>query len=335
MILDNYLISLLTPIGEKIMKSAGLLKAPSNIEELYIFIKELKKLSESNDNSAALVCNILYSFVTSEEVRDRHTSPCEFEDIFGGLFGTSSTDSTARTNPITPDYISSYDKINTNDNWRISTDLSGNKREKADIRFGTYELSLKTLKGKSYDINGNITSEKFNNELNVGSFSYRALFKGIFNDAKIKELGDRKKGLGSGTQIRENVLNIIKESKKTIEFRNRLHDFLSYVYSDDMLILIKSNYYITFYFVPSSSFVESICTLYDKNESEFEKVWYRWENNNLRLNLKNFINNIKSYGLPIEEIRINLSVFEKNETIKIFKQNIKKGIEDNISLFID
>lgn len=335
MILDNSLISLLTPIGNKIMQSAGLPNAPTNINELYTFTRELKRLAEANDNSAALVCHILYSFVTSEEVRDRHTSPREFEDIFGSLFGTVSTDSISRTNPIAPDYIKAYDRINSNDNWKISTDLSGNKREKADVKFGTYELSLKTLKGKSYNADGVIIDKKYNNEINVGSFSYRALFKGILSNQELQELSDRKGGLGSGPQMRKYVLDPIKRSGKTNEFKSRLHDFLSYVYSDDILILIKSNYQITFYFIPSSSFVESICTLYDKNEPEFQKVWYRWENNNLRFPLNKFISNIKEYELPIQEISINLSVFERNPTIKTFKEKMEEAMQENISIFIN
>lgn len=332
MILDNSLISLLTPIGENIMKSAGLSGAPSNMDELYTFIKELKRLAEANDNSAALVCHILYSFVTSEEVRDRHTSPREFEDIFGSLFGTVSTDSITRTNPTAPDYIKAYDVISQGEDWTISTDLSGNKREKADVKFGTYELSLKTLKGKSYDANGTLLDNNFNNEINVGSFSYRALFKGILSNQELQELSDRKRGLGSGPQMRKYVLDPIKAAGKNTDFRNRLHDFLSYVYSDDVLILIKSNYQITFYLVPSNSFVESICTLYDNNEAEFQKVWYRWENNNLRFPLNNFINNIKKYNLTIQEITIDLSLFEKNQAIKTFKKNIEDAIRENISI---
>ena len=96
--------------------------------------------------------------------------------------------------------------------------------------------------------------------------------------------------------------------------------------------MIKSNYQITFYLVPSNSFVESICTLYDNNEAEFQKVWYRWENNNLRFPLNNFINNIKKYNLTIREITIDLSLFEKNQAIKTFKKNIEDAIRENISI---
>ena len=330
MILDSYLINQLEPIGKRIMKHAGLKSAPNNIEEMYKFLKALQNLSQENDDAAALVCEILFSFVTSEEVRDRHTSPREFEDIFCSLFGTVSTDTIAKSNPKIETEIAKYDCYSKDENWNISTDLSGNKREKADVFIGNYALSLKTLKGKSVDSCGIVTDKRFNNEINVGSFSFRALFKGILSDEQLMILRDRKGGLGSGSQIRENVLKHINSENKNKLFLERLKDFLKYVYADDLLILIKSNYMVVFYLIPSYSFVESICKLYEHDEKNFEKVWYRWENNNLRFPLNNFINNIREYNLPIYEININLAVFEKNNAVRNFNEKIRECIQTNI-----
>ena len=294
------------------------------------FLKALQKLSQQNDNAAALVCEILFSFVTSKEVRDRHTSPREFEDIFCSLFGTVSTDTVAKSNPQVEPEIAKYDTYSKDEEWNISTDLSGNKREKADIFIGEYALSLKTLKGKAFDESGTITDNDYNNEINVGSFSFRALFKGILSDEQLMILRDRKGGLGSGKQIREKVLKHINSEKKNKLFLERLNVFLNYVYADDLLILIKSNYRVVFYLIPSSSFVGSICKLYEFDEQHFEKVWYRWENNNLRFPLNNFIKNIKDFHLPIYEINIDLSTFEKNEAVLNFNNKIDEFIKENI-----
>lgn len=330
MILDKYLISQLEPIGKRIMKHAKLESAPTNIQEMYTFLQALQKLSLQNDDAAALVCEILFSFVTSEEVRDRHTSPRAFEDIFCSLFGTKSTDTVTKNNPRVESKITKYDCYSKDEDWNISTDLSGNKREKADVFIGEYALSLKTLKGKSVDLHGVVTDNTFNNEINMGSFSFRALFKGILSDEQLMTLRDRKGGLGSGKQIREKVLKYINYEKNNNLFLERLRDFLSYVYADDLLILIKSNYRVEFYLIPSESFVDSICKLYEFDEGNFEKVWYRWENNNLRFPLNNFINNIKRFSLPIYEIYIDLAVFEKNEAVCKFNKKIFECIQENI-----
>lgn len=330
MILDKYLINQLETIGKRILDYAGLKSAPTNIQEMYTFLESFQKLSHLNDNAAALVCEILFSFVTSEEVRDRHTSPRDFEDIFCSLFGTISTDTVNKSNPLVENEIVKYDLYSENEDWNISTDLSGNKREKADVFIGDYALSLKTLKGKSINAHGIVTDNNFNKEINLGSFSYRALFKGILSDEQLTTLSDRKSGLGSGKQIRKNVLDPINYNKKNKLFLERLHTFFKYVYTDDLLILIKSNYRIVFYLIPNNSFVESICKLYEYDEGNFEKVWYRWENNNLRFQLNNFIENIKRFSLPIYEINIDLSVFEKNVAIREFNEKIFKCIQENI-----
>ena len=109
--------------------------------------------------------------------------------------------------------------------------MAGNKREKADISIDNYHISLKTLKGYVYDKDGNVLPKKIinnsgdeikneqNNELNVGSLSFRALLKGVLPDEELKALGDRKKGLGSGSAVRKSMLDKIKFYNKTEDFK--------------------------------------------------------------------------------------------------------------------
>ena len=242
--------------------------------QLYHFFETLKIEAETNQSAAAnMIYAVLYSFVSSEDVRDRHTSPREFEDIFCSIFGTSSTDNSTRENPKPTEEIRYYDKFTTDEEWNISTDLCGNKREKADASIATYDLSLKTLKGKCYNEEGEVIDKDYNDELNVGSFSYRALFKGILTDKELAKLGGRKKGLGSQKQMRIKVLNPIRKHRKVNKFLKRLQIFFSYVYEEDLIIVIKSGYRMDIYFIPNKTFIDAVCMLYEKDEENFEKVW--------------------------------------------------------------
>lgn len=335
MLLDKYLIETLDLLGLNIMKKAGLTTCPTNLDELYSFFKTLKVEAEINKNAAAnMIYQVLYNFVSSAEVRDRHTSPREFEDIFCSIFGTESTDTGVRVNPTPTKEILEYDKFTIGDDWNISTDLCGNKREKADVSIGGYEISLKTLKGKRYNELGTIIDSSFNNEINVGSFSFRALFKGILTDEELAKLGDRKSGLGSKKQIRANVLNPIKNHGKTKEFLCRLKMFFGYVYEEDLVIVIKSDYRTFLYLIPNKTFVDVICTLYEKNENCFEEVWYRWENNNLRFNLSKLFEYIDKYKLPYQKICLNLVSFEKQDAISNFNKTLRQNIEKELETLI-
>lgn len=335
MLLDKYLIENLDVLGSNIMKKAGLSSAPSNLKQFFIFFKKLKEEAEINGDAAAnMIYQVLYNFVSSAEVRDRHTSPREFEDIFCSIFGTSSTDDSTRENPKPTAEILDYDKFTTNEEWNISTDLCGNKREKADASIGGYDISLKTLKGKRYNEFGERIDSSFNNEINVGSFSYRALFKGILTDDELATLRDRKGGLGSKNQMRRFVLDPIKQHGKEEEFLERLKVFFGFVYEEDLVIVIKSDYRTDIYFIPNKTFIDVICKLYENEENCFEEVWYRWENNNLRFCLSKLFAYIDSFKLPYGRLHLNLASFKTHKKIKKFNETLNEDIERELKKLI-
>ena len=156
MILDKLLLQNTSSIGKSLLQKAGLESTPKNINEMHLFLEATKKSIESNEFEGALLGNILFSFVSSTEVRDRNVTSRVFEDIFAGLFNEKCTDKTQRSNPSVIQDILNLDTLCKNEDWLISTDLAGNKREKSDLELGNYSISLKTLKGKVYDINDNI-----------------------------------------------------------------------------------------------------------------------------------------------------------------------------------
>ena len=318
------------------MRKAGLNAAPQNYEQIVHFFEVLKSEAEEHDDvSANMIYQILYTFVSSVEVRDRHTSPRIFEDIFSSVFNTKSTDTTRRENPSIPQDILRFDRYTRQEDWAISTDLSSNKREKADACIGNYLVSLKTLKGVQVNKYGKIVDDSFNDEINVGSFSYRALFKGVLTDQELNLLGDRKNGLGSRGQIRRNVLDPIKNQGKGREFLERLKLFFGYVYAEDVLVVIKSDYRMKLHFIPNQTFVDVLCLLYENNEPEFQNVWHRWENNNLRFKLTNFFNYIDYYKLPRKELVLNLASFANNTKIMMFNTKMNSTVINEFNRLIN
>lgn len=334
MILDSLLFSNIDVIGKKLLQEAGLKETPQNIYEMKKFLEHLNTSIELNDFKGIVIANILFSFVSDIKVRDRNTTARIFEDIFSALFGEHSTDTSSRNNPKPTEELKKLDYLCNGLDWNISSDLAGNKREKTDLYIKDYEISLKTLKGPVYTIDGTIVDTDVNGELNIGSLSYRALLKGILSDEKLNALSDRKSGLGSARQLRENIFNPILESGKQDKFYERLKTFMNYVYEDDIYIVLKSHYRIDFILIPNKTFLNAIYKTYKEKENIFEKVFYRWENNNLRLNWIALLNCIKEFDLEYFRININLSNINKNLEFNLMKNmletNIRKYLEKNI-----
>lgn len=330
MFLDKLLLSQLSPVGKSLLKKAKLTSYPKNAKEMHLFLETVKTEIEEESFDGLIVGNIFFNFVTSVEVRDRLTTSRIFEDIFSSLFDLKATDIETRSNPTpTPDLIA-LDGLCTSENWKISEDVSGNKREKSDVHIGEYNISLKTLKGKVYDSHGRITNNSLNREINVGSLSYRALLKGILKDDELATLGDRKKGLGSKKQIRDKVLDVIKEANKQSDFFERLSLFMNYIYDDDVYLVMKSHYKIIFHLIPKTSFRDCILNLYKNHESDFEKVWYRWENNNLRFKWLLILKFMEEFKLPYYTSDILLTKATNSKKILDFTDKINTAVAECI-----
>lgn len=330
MILDKILLKNLKDVSDAFCENNSV-NPPTNYETLAIYFKKLKEKIMENDVHANFIAMVFYSFVSSKEVRDRGTTARTMEDIFGYLIGVEATDKAERSNPLPSKKIIKYDNQNNTKDFTISQDLASNKREKADHRIGNYYISMKTLKGKLYDKNNNVVDKEHNSEINIGSFSYRALFWGLTN----KKLGDRKNGLGSKKQIKE-LLEDIESLGNFNELKKRIIDFMEYVYEEDFIIIFKSGYVFDVYLIPNASFRTTISKTLNENKpiEEFTKIWNRWENNNLRIDFDNLKKKMDEYEISYDHIDLNLSNFEDvkelNETINSMENYISKKIEDLI-----
>lgn len=331
MVLDKVMFDKLHSFSENICQNFNI-KEPKDRKSLIKYLDSLQKGIDIGEINSSFIGLILYDFVSSEETRDRHTTARIFEDIFGELVGEKATDTSSRVNPQVPDYIKEYDSLCNNVDWTISHDLAGNKREKADHKIDEYELSIKTLKGKLYNKDGKIINSDFNDEINIGSLSHRALFIGLTD----KALSDRKGGLGSPRQTIP-LLESIKENNKFDEFKSRINNYVKYVYSDDILIVYKCGYKMKITLIPAESFVTAITKALDDENggiNSFTKIWYRWENNNLRIRYTALMDMIRKLNLNYYDTILNLeNVFENKEFIDnmiILEKLIDQKIEDLI-----
>lgn len=328
MVLDKVLFKKLNTFSKNLCNSYNI-KEPKNRDTLCTYLTTLENALELGEINSLFIGMTLYEFITSKDVRDRHTTARIFEDIFGELIGVIPTDTENRTNPETTDTIRKYDSLCSELNWKISTDLSSNKREKSDHKIDNYKLSIKTLKGKLYDINGNIEDNSFNGEINIGSLSHRAIFLGLTD----RPLTDRRGGLGSATQMTQ-LLNELKQNGKFDEFKKRINNFVNYVYEDDILIIYKSGYKMDITLIPSETFVNAInIALSDKYEiTDFTKIWSRWENNNLRINYLPLMKVITEQNLKYYKFMLDLeNVYKEKQfidNIKIIYNLIDEKIED-------
>lgn len=331
MILDKLLIERLNLIGKEIIKNTNIDTSPKSSEEMFIFWSKFRDMIEEDDTGAVILGNILFNFLTNKDIRDRQTNSRLFEDIFASLFNSVSTDISPRKNPYIPEYIKAYDKLDS----KISSSLAANKREKCDVLIDDYGISLKTLKGPIYNKSNEISDSSKNTELNIGSLSYKALLKDCIPDEKLNTLSDRKSGLGSGKQLRENVFNIIKDNNKTDYFYQKLNNFLSYIYKDDdIYIILKAHYHIIFYFIPGENFVQSLLSKYKYEEESFEKIWYRWENNNLRLNWVRLLEYMDQEKINYYSLDISLTNAVENHKYRLFLDSMEDSLEQNINLLL-
>ena len=122
-----------------------------------------------------------------------------------------------------------------------------------------------------------------------------------------------------------------------IRLKKRINDYVKYVYSDDVLIVYKSGYKMKITLIPADSFVKAITKSLDEENggiNGFTKIWYRWENNNLRIRYTALMNMIKKLNLDYFDTVLNLEkVFENEEfinSITLLEQLLDEKIEDLI-----
>lgn len=352
MIIERDEKKLVRTLTNEILRENGLSTTLRSIDDLKSFFNVIANKQENRDDLISqYIAYYIYNKFSEREVRLRKVSSRTFEEFIGGIYGLRPTDDNEKPNPVISDEIQlvseEYIRRKETDvslrglmlDWTISADLRGNKREKADIVDEHVEISIKTLKGK-------IECDTANTEINIGSMSFRSLFIGIYNE----NLGDRKAGLGSGAQMLKVLKKIDTEGKLDI-FKERLKIFLQYLYAnDDFFIAYKSDIRMQLIFFKGSELVVLLTELLDKDLELFSQIFYRWENNNLRIQINKLLNptythfwtanNIDEivdfptyYGIPNPFSKQNMVILNMKSAIT--NDNLLAIINDNNKTYIE
>ena len=235
-----------------------------NILALASFFEELST-SKSKFNSAYLYY-FLYHNICKESVAKRKTTSRDLEDILATIFDGTITDEFKRKNKNEKSWFLENDII--------TGSAVSNKREKSDIVFdkgeNIYELSVKTLM-------------QSNKEINFGSFEKITLFGGFGIEDFLTERGKKKTiGLGSKPQLQK-LLENIQENGHYKNFKNRFCELANFVFSEDLVILIKNKTVMNLYFVKGQDFVNLLHRI-SCSPKEFITLINRWEGNSIRMN---------------------------------------------------
>lgn len=241
------------------LRQNGTLKTPKNIGDIYDFFRYLNT-NRQNFNTL-YIFNYLYNFISSEAVAKRNTSARVFEDLLGTLFGGVVSDTAKRKNlqyEVSDYFTNAKDKI------------ASNRREKADIIFGDYKISIKTLM-------------KENTEINMGSFERSVLFDGLNVNDYLTERKSTKggAGLGSKPQLLK-TFSLIETLSSWAKWREKFNKMAEFIFADDFIIAVKNDIIFELYFISGAEFC-AILREFSADKNEILKILNRYEGNSIRI----------------------------------------------------
>jgi len=256
-------LNILKIIIENIKTKEPELKKKVSLDSIYHFFKKTE--TDKNRFNYAYLNYILYNNISKETVAKRKTTSRDFEDILATIFDGTITDEEKRGNL-------NEDKFYL-ENETITGFAVSNKREKADVKIGEdYFVSVKTLMQN-------------NKEINFGSLEKTTLFSG-FNVEKYlnerKGVNSERIGLGSKPRLL-NLLNEIKNQNQFNKFTKRFSNLIKFVFSDDLIILIKDKTKIDLYLIKGEDFVNLLIKS-SKTPEKLTSIVNRWEGNSIRMN---------------------------------------------------
>jgi len=306
--------SILKRVLNDYLKKNKLSNKLTHFNQIKKFFDQLSKDQDDLDNlHAHYILRYIYKEFSSTEIRDRRVTSSDFEYFIGYIFNIKAEDRNKKKKPPVSNYIkkleNSFDKDDKN--FSIIDDLSGNKNKKNDLSYSNINISIKTLKGQT-------SNTKANTEINIGAISHRSVFHGV--EGIDEEVGDRKKGLGSGPQLNK-IFVKIKDQKK---FRYRLKGFLDYLYGDiNFIVAFKAGKTMQIIFFDGKEFVNLLIKLLKIDYKKFTKIFYRWEHSSARIQIKELLNDKVSKFWTANNLN-EIKDYPKYDTIKnpFSKKNI-------------
>ncbi|MCD4811779.1 hypothetical protein K8R14_04220 [bacterium] len=284
-------------------------------------------LDKKKFNHAYLTLYMYEKFCKTRDVQTRKTSARDFEDFVAAISNGEIADSSTRHNSNNHDILV--------ENKAITEWVINNKREKADINYpNNYSITIKTL-------------VESNKEINMGAFEKTALFAefGVVQYLEERRSSTKGTGLGSKPQLFK-LLSILQSNGSWDNFANRFINMAKHIYSDDIIVFIKSEKHPLIYLISSDIFNKKMAEAVQSPQS-FINIVNRWEGNNIRMNRDSILHKVIPLQLNfsylnkhiISQINTNLSTITKNFVLyiednhnkEIYKQEIFELCEETLS----
>jgi len=288
----------------------GINRPAKNINDIINGLRLLHDKTKSKDFDALVITNYLFTNIASEAVRKRKATAREFEDFLAFFLNGVVTDEKIRAN-------ANINLGNPSGDQEIDRYVISNRREKGDVEFNGYKISVKTL------VPSNL-------EMNWGSFAKEALFKGILE--KTEYGSERKGGLGSGPQLIKNIFNPIIKKGIWEKFKSRFSFMINEIFKDDYIIFIKGGNYFEIFVIPNEKIREIFKKHINKDPHYLTKVFYRYEGHCIRGPIKPFIKEGKMVRINVSDCDFNyLKIMDSTikEIEKILSKAVKKEINAN------
>jgi len=278
------------------------IKTPSTIGDISKFFRKLEEELKKDDINAQIISNYLHYSIASEEKRKRKVTARDFEDFVATVFNGKVMDNESRKNEISVD-LKDIDEF-------ASKYASSNRREKMDINFGKFGVSVKTFVPD-------------NKEINMGSFAREALFHQFLTQKEYG--GERKSGLGSKPQMLV-LFKKIYDSGKWDSFSKRYESMINTIFVDDMLNVVKGGNYLDVYILSGKDFRKLMIKKFKKGPESAISIINRYEGNSIRINREPVFS-------ASELIKFDFTKIDDSKLREIYAsfENMEKSVFENLN----
>ncbi|MCD6371326.1 MAG: hypothetical protein J7L39_01245 [Candidatus Aenigmarchaeota archaeon] len=273
------------------LKNHKFKRSADSIDDIEKFLATLAESIKKGEFSATIIGKYIYNTITNKKSRKRKASAFNFEELLADFFGGKLLDRNSRKAiSLTESNINNLDK-------EIIKRILRNKLEKGDLIIKDYILSVKTL----------VPSNK---ELNVGSFSSEALFKGF-----LKEVPQERLHLGSKPLLKK-ILKKIESEGKWEAFVRRFNIMVNEIFVYDFIIGIKDDKILDVYLIDSNAFRKLLIDHVKRGPDTSIKLLNRFEAHALRIELNKVLKRarhikIELFGRSTKKLERLISISDK------------------------
>ena len=289
-------------LSKAIFKSHQIQIPPKNSKNVFEALNLIKEEAKNGDIKSLYIVSYLYYNLASEEKRKRKVTARDFEDLIASILNGEVTDETKRHNDysLTSDVSSEF----------VVRYIVSNLREKSDILFDEFGISVKT-------------SMPDNKEINMGSFAREALFHEILEDYG----GERKSGLGTANQMKK-VFNKISSDGKWNKFVIRFKEMVKNIFQDDFLFVIKGGSYLEIFILSAKELQQLFYDAIDSGPEEATWLINRYEGNSIRIKRDPVLERCKKIKIDFK-ILVNSPISKFNDLLFRFEdESINRIIEE-------